>query len=109
VVFTSDHGESLHEHGESTHGYFVYQSTLRVPLIIHWPSPSSSFATRIEEPASLLNIAPTLPQIVGVERPVEFQGHNLLSHIASPHIPNEVKRTKRNLQRKPLSANPFRD
>src|SRR5207247_2395121 len=31
VVFTSDHGESLGDHGESTHGYFIYQSTLRVP------------------------------------------------------------------------------
>jgi arylsulfatase A-like enzyme/Flp pilus assembly protein TadD len=37
VVFTSDHGESLGEHGESTHGYFIYQSTLHVPLIVRWP------------------------------------------------------------------------
>ena len=35
IVFTSDHGEGLNEHGESTHGFFVYESTLRVPLIFH--------------------------------------------------------------------------
>jgi choline-sulfatase len=74
VVFTSDHGESLHDHGESTHGYFVYQSTLRVPLILHWPSKLSSFATRIEEPVSLLDVAPTLLQIVGVEAQSNFKG-----------------------------------
>ena len=37
VVLTSDHGEGLGEHGESTHGYFLYENTLRVPLIVHWP------------------------------------------------------------------------
>src|SRR3974390_180203 len=40
IVFTSDHGEGLGDHGESTHGYFVYQSTLHVPLIFHWPAGS---------------------------------------------------------------------
>src|SRR5579863_2269092 len=40
IVFTSDHGEGLNEHGESTHGYFVYETTLHVPLIFHWPAGS---------------------------------------------------------------------
>ena len=38
IVLTSDHGESLGEHGEETHGYFIYESTLRVPLILRWPA-----------------------------------------------------------------------
>ena len=38
VVVTADHGEGLGEHGESDHGYFVYESTLHVPLIMHWPA-----------------------------------------------------------------------
>ena len=37
VVLFSDHGESLGDHGENTHGYFIYRSTLHVPLIFHWP------------------------------------------------------------------------
>jgi choline-sulfatase len=82
VVFTADHGESLREHGESTHGYFVYQSTLQVPLIIHWPKQSPSFAARVVEPVSLLDIAPTLLQIAGFARPAEFQGRNLPGLIA---------------------------
>jgi choline-sulfatase len=84
VVFTADHGESLHEHGESTHGYFVYQSTLRVPLIVHWPSQSSTFMSQVAEPVRLLDVAPTLVQIAGLARPAEFQGRNLLSLIATP-------------------------
>ena len=79
VVFTGDHGESLHDHGESTHGYFVYQSTLRVPLIIHWPAGLPGFATQLSEPVSLLDIAPTLLQIAGIDRPAQFQGHNLVN------------------------------
>ncbi len=39
VVLFSDHGESLGDHGENTHGYFIYRSTLHVPLIFHWPDP----------------------------------------------------------------------
>lgn len=82
VVFTGDHGESLHDHGESTHGYFVYQSTLRVPLIIHWPAGLPVFAAQVAEPVSLLDIAPTLLQIAGIDRPARFQGHNLVSLLA---------------------------
>src|SRR5438477_12014122 len=36
IVFTSDHGEGLGEHGESAHGYVIYDSTMRVPLIFRW-------------------------------------------------------------------------
>src|SRR5215472_15403914 len=81
VVFLSDHGESLGEHGESTHGYFIYQSTLRVPLIIHWPATQSPHPKRIEEPVSLLDPAPTVLQFAGVRRPAQFQGRSLLGLI----------------------------
>src|SRR5205807_9623585 len=42
IVLVSDHGESLREHGEREHGYFVYQATSRVPLIAKFPSHSAS-------------------------------------------------------------------
>ncbi len=79
LVFTSDHGESLKEHGESTHGYFIYQSTLWVPLIIHWPDAAGALAVRVDEPVSLLDVAPTILQFVGVSRPPQFQGRSLLA------------------------------
>ncbi|MBV8808589.1 MAG: sulfatase-like hydrolase/transferase, partial [Acidobacteriaceae bacterium] len=80
IVFTSDHGEGLGEHGESTHGYFVYQSTVRVPLIIHWPSEfSRAISERIDEPASLLDVAPTILDVIGIPRPASMRGRSLIS------------------------------
>jgi choline-sulfatase len=86
VVFVSDHGESLGEHGESTHGYFIYQSTLRVPLIFHWPAGhwlagSDSFPPRVDQPASLLDVAPTILQYLGLPEPTQFQGRSLLGSL----------------------------
>ena len=79
LVFTSDHGESLGEHGERTHGYFIYQSTLRVPLIFHWPATARAAVSRVLEPVSLLDVAPTILQALGLPSPPEFQGRALLS------------------------------
>jgi choline-sulfatase len=78
IVVTSDHGESLGEHGERTHGYFIYQSTLWVPLIIHWPVGSGTFPALVDEPASLMDVAPTILQFAGIPPPPEFQGRSLL-------------------------------
>jgi choline-sulfatase len=92
VVFTSDHGESLGEHGESTHGYFIYQSTLWVPLIFHWPGEAGAYPTRANEPVSLLDLAPTILQIVGVPSPPQFQGRSFLGLLSpkSPKAEGEV-------------------
>ena len=78
IVFTSDHGEGLGDHGESTHGYFIYQSTLHVPLIIHWPLGARRFPDRMASPARLLDVAPTIAQFAGLKVPEQFQGQSLL-------------------------------
>ena len=87
VVFLSDHGESLGDHGERTHGYFIYQSTVHVPLIIHWPghwpATQQAYPKRIEEPISLLDPAPTVLQFADVKRPAEFQGRSLLGLLSA--------------------------
>jgi choline-sulfatase len=92
IIFTSDHGESLGEHGESTHGYFIYQSTLHVPLIVRWPPGSAAFAPRVDEPAGLIDIAPTILQFLKIPRPQEFQGRGLLDLATQkgPVAPREV-------------------
>jgi Tfp pilus assembly protein PilF len=80
IVFTSDHGEGLDEHGESTHGYFVYESTLRVPLIFHWPAGAKRVSQdRIAERASLLDVAPTILDALGLSRPIEMRGQSLIT------------------------------
>jgi choline-sulfatase len=82
IVFLSDHGESLGEHGEQTHGYFIYQSTLHVPLIFHWPQ-GRTFAARVTAPAGLIDVAPTILQFLGVPEPPQFQGRSLLGSLGS--------------------------
>jgi len=90
IVFTSDHGEALGEHGESTHGYFIYQSTLHVPLIIHWPAGSRRIPRdRVDEPASLLDVAPTILDAIGVPRPAEMRGHSLMGAPGAEEIYSE--------------------
>ena len=49
IVFLSDHGESLGEHGEKEHGLFLYDSTVRVPLIVKPPSRTGFAAQRVAE------------------------------------------------------------
>jgi len=84
IVFTADHGESLGEHGEGTHGYFLYQSTLRVPLIIHWPKGSRPLPASVSEPAGLIDVAPTILQFLGIAQPPEFQGQSLMGSSKNP-------------------------
>lgn len=79
VVFVADHGESLGEHGESSHGYFIYESTLHVPLIIHWPAGSAGHPPRVTEPAGLIDVAPTILDFLHVPAPPSFEGSSLLA------------------------------
>ncbi len=79
IVFTSDHGEGLGDHGESTHGYFIYQSTLHVPLIVHWPAGGKGLAQeRVDEAVGLLDVAPTILDAIGLARPGEMKGRSLM-------------------------------
>ena len=58
VVLTSDHGESLGEHGEATHGVFAYEAALKVPLIIYQPRLVP--AAVIDRPAQHIDLLPTI-------------------------------------------------
>ena len=76
IVFTSDHGEGNDEHNESTHSLLIYNSTLHVPLIIKYPN--QQFAnTRISSWVGLVDIFPTVLNILGLEIPTDIQGHVL--------------------------------
>ena len=67
VIITSDHGESLGDHGELTHGMFAYEATLRVPLIVATVHAGGSAARGvvIDAPARHVDIAPTVLDAVG--------------------------------------------
>ena len=75
VILTGDHGESLGEHGELTHSYFAYNSTLWAPLIVVGPGIGSG---RIAEYVCHVDIFPTICDILGIEKPSFLQGVSLL-------------------------------
>jgi arylsulfatase A-like enzyme len=83
VVITSDHGEGLGEHGEDSHSFFAYDSTVRVPLMVFAGRAVKTGSTKGVEvggPTSLLDIAPTLLEAAALE-PFPSDGISLLPHL----------------------------
>ena len=64
VIVTSDHGEALGEHGEDVHGYFVYEATLRVPLVFRGPGVKAG--TRVDALARTIDLYSTVLDLTGL-------------------------------------------
>jgi len=79
VVVVSDHGESLGEHGEKTHGFFVYNSTLHVVCIMKIPGDAPRV---VPDEVSLVDVMPTVLQALGIQIPGGVEGRSLLSLVA---------------------------
>jgi arylsulfatase A-like enzyme/Tfp pilus assembly protein PilF len=91
IIVTSDHGEGLWDHGERSHGFFVYESTVHVPLIIR--APYSFPAKRQKRVVELVDIAPTILDFLGFNIPNSYQGESLLPLILDP----DTKEFKKNV------------
>jgi arylsulfatase A-like enzyme/cytochrome c-type biogenesis protein CcmH/NrfG len=78
VVLSGDHGEGLGEHGEKTHGFFIYDSTLHVPVILRIPGVASA-AKEVPTPMSTADLMPTILALLNIQPPAGIQGQNLLS------------------------------
>jgi arylsulfatase A-like enzyme len=65
IIICGDHGESLGEHGEDTHMVFLYDATTRVPFLVHLPGQTD--ARRVKETVGLVDIAPTIRDICGLD------------------------------------------
>jgi arylsulfatase A-like enzyme/Tfp pilus assembly protein PilF len=74
VIVAGDHGEGLGDHGERTHGMLLYDSTLRVPLLVARPGVA---AATVNDAVSLVDIAPTLLAAAGVSAPDSMKGRDL--------------------------------
>ena len=75
IVATADHGESLGEHGEETHGVFLYDSTLKVPLIVRYP-PRIPAGTKYSAVVSGVDLAPTVLELMGLPPMANVQGES---------------------------------
>ncbi len=80
IVLTADHGESLGEYGEMTHGLFIYRPTTHVPLILRFPHDREA-GLRIVDRVSSVDIVPTILGYLGITRDVAFDGIDLNARI----------------------------
>ncbi len=74
VVAVGDHGESLGEHGEQTHGFFIYDATVRIPLIVAGPGVP---VREVSDQVRIVDVMPTALALLGVAVPREVQGRSL--------------------------------
>ena len=80
ILLTADHGESLGEHKESSHAFFIYDATLHVPLILSAPQKELQNKVILSQARSV-DIMPTLLQLAGISVPENVQGKSLLHYI----------------------------
>ena len=89
IIAVGDHGEGLGEHGEDTHGIFLYDSTLRVPLIVKLPKRRSA-GMSVSTQVRTIDISPTVLDVLGVRSTANFDGESLLPLIAKQSLPERV-------------------
>lgn len=86
VLLTGDHGESLGEHGEATHGFLAYNPTLWIPLVIAMPGLDHRI---VQTPVSHADIFPTVCELLDIARPARLQGASLVR--AMRGIPQDAR------------------
>jgi arylsulfatase A-like enzyme/Flp pilus assembly protein TadD len=79
IALMADHGEALGQHGEETHGIFLYDETIHVPLLFKLPGGGARH--RVDARASLVDVAPTVLDVAGLEVPDSMQGKSLKSRM----------------------------
>lgn len=88
VIVAADHGEGLGEHGEETHGFFVYETSMHVPLIVRAPF-SNTTGRRVAQPVRTVDILPTVLDLLQVPTPDSLAGVSLAPLMAGAReIPN---------------------
>ena len=89
LIITGDHGEMLGEHGEATHTYFIYESAIRVPLIVKLPGQKEGAV--ITQPVGLVDIVPTICSLLKIDAPSQIDGMDL-SPLLAGEIPESYER-----------------
>lgn len=82
VILLGDHGESLGAHGESTHGFFVYDATVKVPLIMRGPEIPRS--TRVRAQVRTVDLMPTILDVLELPSPSSLDGVSLRPLLLDP-------------------------
>ncbi len=77
IIFLSDHGEGLRQHGEPEHGIFLYREAIHVPLLVKLPGRGRAGET-VTAPVGLVDVLPTVAELTGVQPPAKLDGRSLL-------------------------------
>ena len=85
VIAVADHGEGLGDHGEMEHGYLLNEEVLRVPLIVTLPGIVRGGA-RVETMVSLVDLAPTVLDLLGISTQARFPGRSLRPALVGEHL-----------------------
>lgn len=88
IAVLSDHGESLGEHGEYSHGVFLYDSTLRIAFMIAGPGVPAG--TRVKQQARTIDFLPTVLDLMGGRAPASVQGASLRPYFQGKEAPTAV-------------------
>src|SRR4029453_4366549 len=79
----ADHGEMLGEHGEPTHGFFIYEGATHIPLIVSGPGvPPAVVSTQVQ----IVDVMPTALSLLGIPVPKQVQGTNLMPIARGQHL-----------------------
>lgn len=89
LIITGDHGEMLGEHGEQDHGYFIYQSAIKVPLLFKLPGQRKPKV--VKDLVALVDIVPTICGLVGIEPTAQVQGKDLSGYLGGKSAPGEER------------------
>jgi len=110
VIALSDHGEAFYEHGRFLHTEQVYEESLRIPMVIRWPSGSGTWRHTVDEPVSLVDVLPTVAEALGFHAPWDrLQGRSLLglargqSMPVRPLLASTMRATRHYQQMRPLA------
>ncbi len=78
ICITSDHGEMLGEHEEYTHGYYIYQGNIHVPLVFKIPGRKKGI--RVKNTVGIVDVVPTICSALGIELNQKIRGRDLLAY-----------------------------
>jgi arylsulfatase A-like enzyme len=86
VVVLADHGDEFYDHGHLGHAKNLYDSTLHVPLIVHFPGDRWA-GRRVSTPVSLVDVAPTILAAAGIAAPADWPGRDLAQAFGGHGLP----------------------
>jgi tetratricopeptide (TPR) repeat protein len=89
IIFVSDHGEGLGDHGEDEHGIFLYREALAVPMLVKLPGRKLAGATS-DVAAGLVDVAPTILRVAGLVPPREMEGVPLIDEGRIASLPDRA-------------------